>query len=470
MPDVTRAPDEAPAVEPSLKAIERHYPSPAYSWYCVLILLGIYINSFLDRQILALLVGFIKRDLQLSDTDVGFLMGPAFAVFYILGGLPLGWLADRMSRRWLIGIGQFFWSIASIAFGLGRTYPQLAAARVGVGVGEASLSPSAYSMVSDLFPPHKLSTAMAVYSMGIYLGTGAAFLGGSAFVEWVYSPDFVSIKESLGPFFADRSNWQLVFLLIAMPTVPLTLLLLTLKDPERRGGNISVPFKSFLAYAKDNKGTLISHNGGFAFLSFAGYGAAAWTPTYMERIHEWDPGYFGKLFGIVIIVAGSIGIWAGGWLADRMRARGYRDAKMRVGLYAAIAWLPFGLSVPLMPDPRWAYAMMWPATFFAAFSWGIAPAAIQEIMPNRMRGQASAIYLFVINLLGLALGPYILAITTDYIFQDEMQIHYSLFATGLVANGAAIALLAPGLPKFRRSLDYLERWRAEHEGSPSAAS
>ena len=444
------------------KRAEAPYPPPAYAWYCVFILLGVYMNSFLDRQILALLVGFIKKDLQLSDSAVGFLMGPAFAIFYTIGGLPLGIAADRLSRRWLIGIGQAFWSVASMAFGLGRNYMQLLSARIGVGVGEASLSPSAYSLVSDLFPPNKLATALAVYGTGIYFGTGAAFLGGAYFVQWVYSPGFADVKASFGPFFADRANWQLVFFFIAMPTIPLTLLLLTIKEPVRRGGHVTVPVKRFLAYAWDNRRTLVRHNVGFALLSFCSYGAAAWTPTYMARIHGWQPAEFGKLFGLVILVAGVLGIWAGGRVADLLHARGVVDAKMRVGFYGAICGLPFALLVPLMPNPYLAYTLMWPSTFFTAVPWGIAPAAVQELMPNRMRGQASALYLFTVNLIGLALGPYLLAVVTDVIFRDEMKIHLSMVSTTIVAAGAAIALLGTGLKHFRASLQYRDQFNKTH--------
>ena len=419
-------------------------------------------NSFLDRQILALLVGFIKKDMQLSDSAVGFLMGPAFAIFYTIAGLPLGIMADRVSRRWLIGFGQVAWSIASVSFGLGRTYPQLLSARVGVGVGEASLSPAAYSLVADLFPPNRLATALAVYGMGIYFGTGAAFLGGAYFVQWVYSPDFVSVKAALGPFFAELKNWQLVFFLISAPTIPLTLLLLTIKEPLRRGGAMTVPVRDFFAYAWDNRGTLLSHNLGFALLSFVGYGSVAWTPTYMARIHGWSPAEFGKLFGLVIVVAGTLGIWSGGRMAEYYHAKGHADAKMRVGLISALACLPIGTLVALAPSGEIAYAAMWPHTFFSAFCWGVAPAAVQELMPNRMRGQASALYLFVLNLFGLALGPYILAVVTDVVFKDEMQIHLSLLSTGVFAGVVAAWLLWSGLGRFRQSLRYRGQYNARY--------
>ncbi len=444
---------------------ETPYVSGFYAWYCVFILMGIYINSFLDRQILSLLVGPIKEDFALSDSQMGFLMGPSFAIFYIVAGLPLGWAADRMSRRWLIGLGQMFWSIASVSFGLGRTYGQLLAARIGVGVGEASLSPSAYSMITDMFPPQRLAFALSVYGMGIFIGGGLALLAGGYVLDFAGEGAVYSL-----PLVGERKSWQIVFFTIALPTIPLTLLLLSLREPIRRGvgklrmpdGRLEtpkVPLVTLVRYVRANFGTVLCHNVGFAWLAFSGYGAAAWIPAFYIRLHEWDAAFVGKVLGWTTIIAGPLGILFGGWLGDKLTARGFRDAKMRVGVIVCLAWLPFGVLFPLMPNPWLALVVSVPATFIGAMSWGVAPAAIQEMMPNQLRGQASAIYIFVVNLLGLALGPQIVALMTDYVFRDEMQVHYSLIATGALAHILGGALLIAGLSRYRRSLDYLERWQ-----------
>lgn len=455
---VAAAPKEAP------------YPSAFYSWYCVILLLCIYLNSFLDRQMLALIVGPIKKTMALSDTQVGFLMGPAFAIFYTVAGLPLGWLADRMSRRLLIGIGQVCWSMASASFGLGRTYPQLISARIGVGMGEASLSPSAYSLIADLFPPHKLARALSVYGMGIYVGGGLANLVGGL-VTKLFGVDTVHHLPIVG----DRLGWQMIFFVTALPVLPLTLLLPTLKEPARRGlrrardarGELqveNVPMSMFLRYAWQNRRTVICHGLGFACLSFSGYGAAAWTPEFFIRLHGWSREQVGVYLGLTGMIAGPLGLLFGGWLGDRLNAMGYRDSKMRVGIIAAVIWFPFGIASPLMPSGELAFWLAVPATLFAAMPWGIAPAAIQEIMPNQMRGQASAIYLFIISLIGLGLGPQALALVTDHVFKDEHQIHLSLLWTTTAAHTAAAALLFFGLKAFRASRDGRDKWVAEHAG------
>lgn len=445
------------------------YPSNFYAWYCVFVLLGIYLNSFLDRQLVALVVGPIKATMSLSDSQVGFLMGPAFAIFYTLAGLPLGYAADRFSRRWLIGLGQIFWSIASACFGLGNNYGQLIAARIGVGVGEASLSPSAYSIIADIFPPQRLGRAISVYAMGIYVGGGLAnFIGGLMLKR--FGADTVYHVPVVG----DRLGWQVIFLVASLaPIVPLTLAMLTLREPKRRGLGmkkqadgtfkpVSVPIPMFIRYAVQNKATLLCHGFGFAFLSFSGYGASAWTPEFFIRIHGWSRADVGVYTGLMSMIAGPIGLYLGGWLGDRYAAKGRRDSKMFVGLIAATAWFPFGIASPLMPTGELAFLLAIPATMFAAMPWGIAPAAIQEIMPNQMRGQASAVYLFIISLIGLGLGPQALALVTDYVFRDEKQIHMSLMWTTTLAHVGSAALLWIGLAHFRKSRDNLDAWLKQH--------
>jgi MFS family permease len=445
------------------------YPSNFYAWYCVFVLLGIYLNSFLDRQLVALVVGPIKSSMHLSDSQVGFLMGPAFAIFYTLAGLPLGYAADRFSRRWLIGLGQVFWSIASACFGLGNSYGQLIAARIGVGVGEASLSPSAYSIIADMFRPERLGRAISVYAMGIYVGGGLAnFIGG------MMLKSFGAETMYTVPIIGERMGWQVIFLVASLtPIIPLTLATLTLKEPARRGLGmkrqpdgtfkpVAVPIPMFIKYAMKNRTTMLCHGFGFAFLSFSGYGASAWTPEFFIRMHGWSRSDVGVYTGLMSMVAGPLGLYFGGWLGDRLAAKGQRDSKMRVGLIAATVWFPFGIAMPLMPTGELAFLLAIPATFFSAMPWGIAPAAIQEIMPNQMRGQASAVYLFIISIIGLGLGPQALALVTDYVFKDENQINLSLMWTTTLAHVGSAVLLWLGLSHFRKSRDNVEAWLKEH--------
>lgn len=432
-----------------------------YEWYCLFVLLGIYVNSFLDRSILGLLVSPIRSTMGLSDTQIGFLMGPAFAVFYTIAGLPLGWLADRMSRVLLIGIGQVFWSIATLSFGMGRSWMQLAVARSCVGVGEASLTPAAYSLIADIFPPHRLGRALSIYGMGIYIGGGlASMLGG------FMAKSFQLDRTYQLPILGEHLGWQLVFFLVALPTLPLTLLLFTMREPGRRGqlrsqvsgSVIKVPFSMFLRYAAENKGTMLGHMLGFSLLALSGYGTSAWIPEFFMRLHNWTPARVGAAVGLVTMIFGPLGIMLGGFWGDRLLEKGYTDSKLRVSLMAAAAWLPFGIAGPLMPSGELALLCLAPALFFSSMHWGIAPAAIQEIMPNQMRGQASALYLFVINLIGLGLGPMALALVTDFVFKNDRDIHLSLVLTTTVATMLAIVCLSLSLSRFRESRKRYDTW------------
>ncbi|HXV60692.1 MAG TPA: MFS transporter [Vicinamibacteria bacterium] len=426
--------------------------SPSWpAWYGVFLLLGIYINSFLDRTILTLLIGPVRGTMGLTDSQVGFLIGPAFAIFYTIAGLPLGWLADRMSRRWLIVIGQAFWSLASVSFGLGRNFFQLSLARIGVGAGEATLTPAAYSIITDLFPSERLGRALSVYSMGIQIGGGMASLLGGILIGWVGE----SASYRL-PLVGERHMWQIVFFLVAAPTVPLTFLLLTtFRDPVRRDGERTardVAPGEFLRYFRDNAGAFLCHNFGFGLLALSGLAAFSWMPEVLIRIHGWERAFTGKAIGVNSMLVGMAGLYFGGWLGDRW-GRLRTDSKLRVGITAVAIWLPFGVSLPLAPTGTLAFGLWVPMTFAAAMPWGAAAAAIQELVPNKMRGRATAVYLFVINIIGLGLGPQLLPLVSDHVFGDEMQIHWALFTVTVAAEMGAAAILAFGLSRFRRAIE-----------------
>lgn len=437
------------------------YPSPPYAWYVVGVLTLAYVFSFIDRQILNLLVGPIERDLGIGDTAMSLLMGFVFAVFYTLFGIPLGRLADTRSRRGLIAAGIAAWSLMTAGCGLARTYWQLLLLRIGVGVGEASLSPAAYSLIADDFPPERRATAMSVYSMGIYIGSGLAFILGGLVIRFASGRDRFDL-----PLVGAVRPWQLIFFLVGLPGLLMALLIATVREPPRRGVGAAGPGKAappapgeVWAYIRDNRRTFACLNLGIACLTFSSYGLSTWVPTFFVRRHGWDAGRAGLVFGLIVAVAGTLGIVAGGRLADRLRRDGRGDAELRVAWLAAVAWLPFGVLFPVMPRPGLSAALLALAVFFGSAPFGVAPAAIQRMMPNAMRAQATALYLFVINLIGLGLGPTAVAVATDYVFRDKAAVGLSLLAVGLLADAAAVALLALGLAPYRRSLDYLARWK-----------
>jgi MFS family permease len=427
-------------------------------------LLILYILSFIDRQILSLLVGPIRKDLGISDTQMSLLMGFSFALFYTFFGIPLGRLADARSRRTIIAVGVLLWSIMTASCGFVRQYYQLLLCRMGVGVGEAALSPAAYSLITDYFPRHRLATAISVYGMGIYVGSGLAYLLGGYVVQISMGQESVDL-----PLLGAMRPWQTVFLIVGIPGVLLSLLAYTIAEPARRGKRAAstagkshaVALGQVMTYIRQNFSTFFCHNIGFALLALSSYGAASWVPTFFVRVHGWTPSAAGMWYGLIVMLFGSMGIVFGGRLADQLAQKGKIAARMGTGIIAAVAAMPFAIAYPLVPSGPMAMALMVPLVFTLAMPFGAAPAAIQEMMPNSMRGQASAIYLFVVNLIGMGMGPTAVALVTDYVFHDDNAVGYSLLIVGTSTSLVAALLLLAGLKPFVRSMRYLRAWEGE---------
>jgi len=440
-----------------------------YPWYVVGVLSLLYVFSFIDRYVLALMVEPIHRDLAISDTQMSLLLGFSFAVFFGLFGIPLGRLADSRSRRTIIAVGCVVWSVMTAACGLAKSYWQLLLLRMGVGAGEATLSPSAYSLIADYFPKERLATAMSVYSTAIHVGTGLAFILGGLVVGFVTTDTLSGV-----PLVGGLQPWQTVFFIVGLPGLALALLVYTIKEPARRSLQVapyarpvsaavaaaapgSVPLREVARYFGQNKATLFCHSAGYTLSALTSY--TTWGPTLFVRNYGWSAAEAGIVFGLLTSILGVLGILAGGRFADYLTERGYRDANLRLGLIVTLAWFPTGILFPLMPTGGWAVALLIPTYFLVSAPWGAAAAALQQVVPPTMRGQAAAIYLLAINLIGMGLGPTAVALTTDYIFRDDHALNYSLLVVGTVSHVLSAVLLWKGLRYFRESLDRLEQWK-----------
>lgn len=423
--------------------------SMAYPWFVVFILMIAYVFSFVDRQILNLLVGPIRRDLGISDTQMSLLMGFSFAIFYTILGIPLGRLADSRSRRGLIVAGVVVWSLMTALCGLARSYWQLFLFRVGVGVGEATLSPAAYSMIADYFPPERRATAISVYSMGIYLGSGIAFLLGGLVIQFAMAQGAIIL-----PLVGEVRPWQVVFFVLGGSGIIFSLAFLLVREPPREGAAMSanaVSFGAVLKHLWQNRRTVLCHNLGFAMIAFCSYGASAWIPSFFIRTFGWKAGDVGIIYGLIVMVFGCLGILFGGWLTDRLQKQGKSDAALRVGILAACVAI-IGNVYLLANTGTLAAILMVPAVFALGMPFGAAPAAIVAIVPNQMRGQTAAVYLFIVNLIGLGVGPTAVALVTDYVFADDLALKYSMLIVGTVAHVAAILLLWAGLKSYRETV------------------
>ena len=409
-----------------------------YPWYVVIVLTAVYMLSFVDRTILGMLVGPIQAELGISDTEFGYLTGIAFTIFYVFMGIPLGRLADSWSRRNLVIGGILVWSLFTSVSSLTRSYATLFAARVGVGVGEASLSPSAYSMITDYFPNRKLGVAISVYNMGIFLGISAAFLLGGTVVDLV-----TRTPETVVPLLGTMASWRVTFLIVGLPGVVFALMMLTVFEPSRRdpGGAAARGMLSLGEVWREvslRKASLLGISIGMIFQSSQVYALLTWATAAFERVHGWTPGQTGRPLALILLTFGCLGMYAGGLWSDRWLKKGVPEAPLRVGAFAGIGTLLFLAPALLMPSPGWALAFLAPGLFCTALPMGITIAALQRIFPNQARGQVSAVFLFFLNLGGYPLGAIVPGFLNDRFFEDSARI---ATAVSLTTGVAAVLMI-----------------------------
>ncbi len=438
-----RVPDEQRAGVPA---------GTGYAWWVVTVLLILNVSSFIDRQVLALLVTPIQADLGLSETEMGFLLGPAFAITFAFSAFVVGRLADRRSRRAIIAWGVALWSVMCTASGVANTYGQLFAARVGVGVGEATLSPSGYSLIADYFPPHKLATAMSLFTSGVFIGSGLAYFIGGAVIETVsgQAPWNLPILGEIRP-------WQKVFIVVGLPGFLLSLLALTVREPRRGRAAHAVPAHVYsttevVAWFRRHGAAYASFAVGISLFSMVNYGTAFWFPAYFYRAHGWSPGKVGLLMGGATAIFGVVGVLAGGRLADWLKARGRRDGNLLVLILAAA--ISVVAAFPLfLPPTEWVLLTgLLITNIVAAAPFGAAAAAMQEMSPAAMRGQASAVLVFLLNFVGIGLGPPTVALLTDHVFHDPAKVGLSLLVVTVVCRSVAGLAVAAGLFAHRRAV------------------
>lgn len=300
--------------------------SPRIAWFSVTILLLVAIMSYLDRQIISLMVEPIKASLGVSDFEIGLLQGVAFGLFYAVFGLPIGWLVDRYSRRKIIYFGMTLWSLAAGACGLASTYTHLLLARFGVGVGEASLSPAAYSMIADLFPPRRLALALGVFATGSSIGGALAYMAGGALIA-----KFEAMGAMALPGVGVLEPWQLVFLVTGLPGVGIAALMFLVPEPVRRHRQLDLdaPDRGVMHFLLANRRYFICHFLGFGLVAVMAYGTAAWAPAMLMRRYGLGVAEVGIILGTVGALSGIPGFIFGGWFVDRWFARGQRDAHLR---------------------------------------------------------------------------------------------------------------------------------------------
>jgi MFS family permease len=397
------------------------YPGRRYAWYMVLLLTVAYVFSFIDRYILGLLVEPIKADLGVSDTAMGLLLGPAFAVLYASAGLPLGWLADRARRTWIVGAGVALWSLATAASALARNYTHLFLARVGVGVGEATLAPCALSMISDSFPPERRGRPIAFYTAAQSLGAGLAALGGAAVLGWANSVESISL-----PLVGELSAWQFTFVAVGLPGLVVAAMLLLLREPPRQitpGHATGASMTETLGFLRARRATYASFIAFPVVMTTVAYSQNWYAALYM-RTWDWPIERFALWSGLALVIVGPITVNVAGWISDRLFAGGRRDGPVLVMLWGSALLVVMGTLAPLMPSGELAFAVwLFNLVGMSAVS-ASSPIAMLTIAPGEMRGQLSALFYMVTSLSGMLIGPVAVGLLTDAVF-GEAGIRYS---------------------------------------------
>jgi MFS family permease len=453
-------------------AENNHAPSPSsqttesdlkYAWYVVIVLMVCLTLSFIDRQILGMLVDPIKRDLQVSDTDVGWLQGLAFTAFYTFMGLPVGWLVDRYSRRGIIAAGVFFWCVMTALCAVAGNYRSLFAARAGVGVGEATLGPAAMSLCADYFPKEKLGGALSVYAMGIFIGSGLALIVGGAVTQAVVGMPAIPL-----PVVGEIAAWRLTFLIVGLPGLLVGLLVYTIREPLRRnllrtseGQASRLSFSEVWRELRLRWQSVVGVCVALSAQAACNYAILAWAPTYFLRVHKWERATTGLTLGIMTLTVGIVGMYAGGKLCDRWIRQGVREAPLKVGLVATVwAGVFFGLAMS-MPDLTWLLGLLIPAQFFLALPVGSSYAALQLIFPNQLRGQVAALLAFTISLGGQTIGPFLPGFLNDRLFHDGNMVGWSLAITVVLASAVSAAFFRMTYKPYRTHYEWVHKLDAK---------
>lgn len=444
-----------------MRDINALYPSPRAANLTLVLLFLVYVVSFVDRQILALMVGPIRDQFNISDFQFSILNGTAFAVTYSIAGLPLGRIADHFSRTHIVAASLTFWSIATCACGVTRSAPSLFATRMMVGVGEAGFAPAAYSLVTDSFRPKHLGFAMSFLKSGVYVGSAASLIFGGLLIEY-----FTSIGDLHLPILGTLKPWQATFIAVGAPGILLALCVTLVREPERRdvvvtkSGETRLPLKQVLKFLWVRKRTYLSLFVGSSMLSMASYGGSAWYPEFFIRTYDVSRAEAGALYGTLLLTCSVTGVFLGPWLA-RVLSNTHTDYYLRSILYASVAAFVPAVLAPLAGSKTYTVLLLIPALTFGSMYLGVMAASFQPITPNQMRGQMAAFYIFMSNIFGLALGTTVMAAFTDFLFKDDSMLLYSIATSNALFYPIAIALFAYGLKSYRASMQEAGNWEID---------
>jgi MFS family permease len=441
------------------------YPDQRRAWYGVGVFALMLLVLFGNAGIINLLVDDIKRDLHLNDTEVSLVIGFAASALNALLALPVSRLVDSVSRRLMLAIGLIVLGSSSFATGLAATFGTLFMARLLGGVGGAGSGPATYSILADYFPPAKLPRAVSMMSVGFVYGAALSLLLGATLLTALRSTPTLTL-----PLVGTIRSWQVIFLITAIPDFLLAILMLTtVLEPPRRGRRAlgaagaastqprTVPVKAVFRFLWDGRAAFGPMFGGLLVTSLA-MGVLTWTPMFYVRTYGWSPAHYGYLQGIIGLVVSPLGLLAGGYLAEWYAKQGRDDANLRVVALVATLHLPLSIAMPLMPSPYIAITMGAINGFILSMGAGPQNAALQVLVPNQMRGQVTALFLFLFSMVGLGISPTLVAVLTNYVFHDESMLRYSIFVINATVLPVAAYIFWRGVKPYGEAFARARAW------------
>jgi len=431
--------------------------SRGYLWYAVGVLTVASTFSIIDRQILNVMIGPVKRDLGgISDFQVSLIMGFAFTFMYSVLSYPAGWLADRYNRRNLMAGGIAAWSLLTMICGMVSQYWHLFWARMGVGVGEATLGPAANSSLADYFPADRLPLAIGIVSSAPFVGQGLANIAGGPLIDYLEAtPNFVL------PGLGELYSWQMVFIVVGAPGLLVALAMMGLREPARRGkvtDEVGVPLSEVWAFVRQRWAFFALVFTGYLGLATQGWSLFSWIVEYYVRNHGWTRTEIGLTYGSIAMVIGIMGSVIGGLWAGSLMRRNVPDATLRLVTYGSIVLIPTATALTLVPNPYVGIVLLIPVTFCMAMPPGLIMASLQAVAPNELRGQMVALYLIAVNFLAYTFAPSLPALLSDFVFESELALGKSISLLAVINYTLASVCLYLGLKHYRRALTQASDW------------
>ncbi|MDF2119151.1 MFS transporter [Roseiarcaceae bacterium H3SJ34-1] len=408
-----------------------------WAWWLAILLALYYALSVVDRVIVVHMVDLIKRDLSITDFQLSLVFGPAFGITYAVFSYPWGWAADRFQRRWIMFLAVAAWSLATVGTGFARSFEELVAWRVLLGVAEAAIAPTALSMLADRLPADRLATALGIYNTGPKTGATLAYVLAGLAIAWA-----TTIAAGDTPFFGGRKTWQLVMFMIGAPGMVMAFLIWTVKEPSRRGSQVTQATvvgadATFLAFLRANARLVIPFVAAFSLAGAAALALTTWTPAFIVRTYGWSPIQYGPWMGAVSAV-GGFSVVIKGAVVDWIYSRGHRDAAMQFYTWLLFLFLPLGGLSFFAPNPYVFFVCFLFLSAIAVSGFLYAMASIHLFTPQQFRGQMLGLLMVVYPLVSSLFGPTLTAGLTDFVFQDQAKLGWSL---AIVTTGCMAATL-----------------------------